>query len=286
MSIKKIILPTDFSENALNAIRYALQLYKNDSCMFFLLHTYTPAIYQAEYVVHSPGQIGLGDPRQMQVEAQLVALQGQLVQEFNNPKHTFVRHAAFNVFVGEVLETIKNEAVELVIMGTKGATGAKEILFGTNTVHLIQKAKVPIIAVPRMEEYTLPKNILFPTDYEVSYQKTALQEFLQIAQANNAKIHVLHMTSPKGLTAVQQANKANLEFILEPYISQFHDDPDETVIGGINAFLSKNKMDMLVMLQNKHTFLEKLFIEPTIKKIGFHVHIPFMVIPFIDHNSA
>ena len=59
--MKKILVPTDFSDNATNAIRYAVYLYKDVECTFYLLHTYSPAIYQAEYVLHSPGQIGLGD---------------------------------------------------------------------------------------------------------------------------------------------------------------------------------------------------------------------------------
>ena len=59
--MKRIILPTDFSQNAYNAICYAIRLFKEVECTFYLVHTYTPAIYQAEYVLHSPGQIGLGD---------------------------------------------------------------------------------------------------------------------------------------------------------------------------------------------------------------------------------
>jgi len=57
--MKKIILPTDFSYNAYNAISYAMNLLKDEEATFYLLNTYTPAIYQTEYLLHSPGQIGL-----------------------------------------------------------------------------------------------------------------------------------------------------------------------------------------------------------------------------------
>ena len=72
--MKKIILPTDFSDNAYNAIRYAVQLFKDVETTFYLLHTYTPAIYQTEYVLESPGQIGLGDMYQENSQNQLEEL--------------------------------------------------------------------------------------------------------------------------------------------------------------------------------------------------------------------
>lgn len=51
--MKKILLPTDFSENVLNAIDYALQLFKDETCAFFILNTYTPMIYNYEYQLNA-----------------------------------------------------------------------------------------------------------------------------------------------------------------------------------------------------------------------------------------
>ena len=84
--MKTILLPTDYSENAWNAIAYALNLFKNETCTFYLLNTYTPAIYQTEYLLHSPGQIGLGDIYQSESINQLEELQKQLQIQLI-PKH-------------------------------------------------------------------------------------------------------------------------------------------------------------------------------------------------------
>ena len=59
--MKKILLPTDFSDNAWNAIEYALKLFKDEVCTFYLLNTYTPAVYNIEYVLVNPAQFGLVD---------------------------------------------------------------------------------------------------------------------------------------------------------------------------------------------------------------------------------
>ncbi len=280
--MKRILLPTDFSENAYSAIRYAVQLFKDNVCTFYLLHTYTPVIYNAEYIVHSPGQIGLGDEYQINAIEQLDELQHRIIKEFNNPGHTFINHTAFNLLIPEILETVKNEDIDIIVMSTQGATGAKEIVLGTNTVHAIRKAKCPVIAVPSNYGYKPPKAILFPTDYELDYQKKQLRELLHIATLHNSQINVLHVTIPDGLNMVKKANQKKLKKILASVTSLFHDVPDQGVIDAINNFQSGRGTDLLAMVQNKHTFFERLFVEPIIRKIGFHITVPLMVIPQLD----
>ncbi|WP_422079527.1 universal stress protein [Ulvibacterium sp.] len=283
--MKRIILPTDFSDNAYNAIQYALKLFKEKECTFYLLHTYTPAIYHSEYMLHSPGQIGLGDLYQTDTMVQLEELRDRIHREFKNPKHTFFLHSAFNTLVDEISDTIENEKADLVIMGTQGATGAKEILIGTNSVHVIKKATCPVILVPSSFEYEKPKEILFPTDYEVDYQQEHLQELVDIAREHMSRIEVLHVSQGLDLNEEQLTHKKKLNAILTDVAHLFHDLPQQQIITAINNFQLKMRKNLLVMIQNKHTFLERLFIEPIIKKIGFHVTIPFMVIPPYKKNE-
>ncbi len=282
--MKRIILPTDFSDNAYNAICYAINLFKEEECTFYLLHTYTPAIYQAEYVLHSPGQIGLGDIYQENSLTQLKDLEKQLIAEFNNKKHTFMVHSAFNTLIDEIIETSKNENADMVIMGTQGATGAKEILIGTNTVHVIKNACCPVIAIPPNFKYETPKEILFPTDLEIDYQEEQLKVLESLAKQHISRIDVLHVSTGYDLSEEQLKNKAKLEGILGRIAHLYHEMPNQEVITAINNFQQNNKVNLLVMVQNRHTFFERLFLEPVIKKLGFHVSIPFMVIPPHKNN--
>ncbi len=277
--MKRIILPTDFSDNALHAIRYALLLFKEEECTFYLMNTYTPAVYQTEYLLHSPGQIGMGDIYQSESQEQLENLQKKLETENKNPKHSFMTHSAFNILVDEVSTMAENEEAHLVVMGTQGASGAKEIFLGTHTVHVIKKSKIPVIAIPAEYEIRSPKSILFPTDYEVDYSVDQMSCLLDMAKKTGAEIQVVHIASGYGLTEKQQENKKKLGTIFSGIPHRYHDLPGQEIIEGINSFQKDNQIDLLVMIQNKHTFLERLFIEPIIKKIGFHVTIPFMVIP-------
>ena len=277
--MKRIILPTDFSDNADNAIHYALKLFAGEACTFYLLHTYTPAIYRAEYLLHSPGLIGLGDPYQVSALERLGTLRERLEHDFKNPKHRFMPHAAFNTLVNEIVETVERERIDLVIMGTQGATGAKEILLGTNTVNLIEKANCPIIVVPSDFTYEAPKEILFPTDYEIAFGEGHLQVLLHLAEMHASQVEVIHISAAYGLSGAQATNKAGLGSVLGSIPHLFHDLPDQEVIAGINNFRSERRMDLLVMVKNKHTFLERLFIDPVIKRAAFHLDIPLLVFP-------
>ena len=278
--MKRIILPTDFSDNSINAIRYAMNLFKDLECTFYLMNTYTPAIYQTEYVLHSPGQIGLGDVYQSESIDQLEELEKQLKQEFNNPKHQIMTHSAFNILVDEVVSMTENEEANLVIMGTQGASGAKEIFLGTHTVHVIKKSKCPVIAIPADFEFESPKSVLFPTDFEVEYRGEEMEEFVSMLRQHESFVHVIHISTGFGLTDLQVENKNKLSNLLSDIPHKFYDLPGQEIIEGINNFQKEFDVQMLVMIQNKHTFLERLFIEPIIKKIGFHVTIPFMVMPY------
>lgn len=274
----RILLPTDFSDNSIKAITYALLTYKGVKCTFYLLNTYTPTVYQTEYLIGSPGQIGLGDILQENSQTQLEELKTQLESEHGNKNHTIIVRSAFNTLLGEISQIVEAEHIDLIIMGTTGATGAKEILFGTNTVHVIKRATCPVIAVPPQFEYEAPKEILFPTDYEVPYEKKKLAPLLALVQQHKSRVNVLHVHTGYDLNIVQEKHKSLLENILGNK-ALFHEVPDNGIIAAVNAFQVKNNINLLVMVQNKHTFLERLFIEPVIKKIGFHVTVPFMVLP-------
>lgn len=276
----RVLLPTDFSDNSYEANKYALLLFKDMACEFHLLHTYMPPIYNMEYLAGSPGQIGLGDIIRETALSNLDKLQSRLENEYKNSKHSFSSNACLNALPNQVNEMVEDKKVDLIIMGTKGATGAKEILFGTHTVHIIKKAKCPVIAIPPNFEYEVPKEILFPTDYNIDFKAEALSILLKIATQHISSIEVLHVSHGYELSEKQQINKEKLDTVLEGIAHLFHNKPNQDIIEAINGFQLKHKMNLLVMVQNKHTFVERLFIEPIIKKIGFHITIPFMVIPY------
>lgn len=277
--MKKILLPTDFSVNADNAIDYAMQLYKNEDCTFYILNTYTPVIYDIEYVLASPGQFGLGDAiRQNSLES-LDKTYNRIKKEKNNPKHKIETICSFNILISEIEDLIEKKSIDLIVMGTKGATGAKEILFGSNTVQVFKHVKCPVIAIPSDFSYENPHEILFPSDFEVSFEDYHLKPILDIATEHISRINILHVSYGEGLTEEQKANKAQLANYFKHVAFLFHNVKNDNVTDAINEFQIKAKINLLVMINNKHSFFENIFFRSTVNQIGFNLKVPFLVIP-------
>ncbi|OMP29987.1 universal stress protein [Mangrovimonas sp. DI 80] len=277
--MKKILLPTDFSENSWNAIKYALQLFKNEECTFFLLNTYAPAVYQVEYLLVVPEPDGVLDSFKENSLKHLESLKERMQTEFSNPKHSIETISIFNTLVEQINEEVKDKSIDYVVMGTKGATGAREVLFGSNTVFVFKKVKCPIIAVPETFTYESPHEILFPTDYGIDYQAEHIQPLLDLIGKNVARVNILHVVKGNGLSEFQEQNKQKLERYFKHSAYVFHSVQNETVQEAITNFQLKVRVNLLVMLNNKHSFFENLFFKSTINQIGFHLNIPFFVIP-------
>lgn len=95
-----------------------------------------------------------------------------------------------------------------------------------------------------------------------------------------AKVHVMHVLPPTGPTSQQKRNKARLEKLMQGHAHHIHDLPDQELIGAINTFQEEAPFEMLAMVKNKHSFLERLFLEPMIRNIGLHSKVPFLVLPY------
>ncbi|RZV56152.1 MAG: universal stress protein [Flavobacteriaceae bacterium] len=277
--MKRILLPTDFSENSWNAIKYALQLFKDSECNFTLLNTYTPMIYQFEYTLESSVGAELVDAMRETSVSKLDEMVDRIEKEFKNPKHIFGKTSSFNTLLREIDELYEGNTMDLIVMGTKGATGAKEILFGSNTVHVFKNAKCPVIAVPSGFEFEEPHEILFPSDYEVDFEDKHVALIKEIGSAYHARVNIMNVSYGYDLSEDQEKNRKKLEGYFKGIAHLFHNVSNQTVAGAITEFQLKARVNLLTMINNKHSFFENLFFKSTINQIGFHLAIPFLVIP-------
>ena len=279
--MKNILLPTDFSENSWNAIKYAIQLFEKDQCTFHVFNAYTPVVYDLTYMLlASPAQFGLRDPIREASREHLSELETRISEEFGvNPNHTFETIARFETLISGIKELIEERHIDLVVMGTKGATGAKKILFGSNTVQVFSGIKHPIIAIPSNFDYVAPQEILFPTDLEVTFNEEQLHMLKEITVLHHSKINAMHVRTGHGLSAMQEKNKLMLQTIFGKMNYEFHDFDDMNIPVAINEFQDAHTVNMLAMINNKQSFFENLFFKDTINQIGFYLNIPFLVIP-------
>ncbi|WP_378187633.1 universal stress protein [Aquimarina sp. W85] len=277
--MKNVLLPTDFSDNAMNAIRYTMRLFEREKVTFYLLNTFTPISYHTGYLIENPTMYGMEDVAMMNSKRDIERTEDKIKEEFDTSNFTFVRCSTFNTLIGEIREMVVKKHIDLIIMGTKGATGAKEVFIGTHTMYTIKKAKCPVLAVPANFKYEAPFEILFPTDFKLDSANEFLPIIKTICKTHGSRLNILNAYYGVTLDKDQEKVKTYLDKYFKTNAHIFHVAEGMDVLEAIDDFQKKIKINLLVMIHNRHSFFENLLFKPVINQIAYHTNVPFLVIP-------
>ena len=153
--MQRVLIPTDFSDNSWNAIKYGLELFKNIKCTFYLLHVNPIPPYSGAGSSVRTTTVVIKDAMIKESKVELKKLQEQIKDISDNPNHTFINMALYDYFVDSVKREVQDKKIDLIIMGTKGASGLKKVTVGSNTGDVITKVKCPLLAVPENATYKI-----------------------------------------------------------------------------------------------------------------------------------
>lgn len=276
--MRKILIPTDFSDNSMNAAKYAAELFKHGPSEIYLLYAYADEVYDAKTKLADASFEELKQKALEKAEENLEKMRKKLFSISPNPKHKIIKVAEFGMLVDSVNDWVEKENIDVVVMGTQGETYDKNITFGSNTLQVIKYVKCPVLAVPEVFGDVHPKNILFPTDFLIPYKRRELKLLGTTAKCFASKIDFLYVSKFPTLSLRQQDNKTFLEASLSENQISFNQQSDKDITKAINSFVIENPIDMLVMVNTRHSYLEKVLYQSTIEKIGLHIDIPFLVL--------
>ncbi|MGB5819202.1 MAG: universal stress protein [Saonia sp.] len=279
--MKQILIPTDFSENAWNALLYAVHLLQNEPCVYFILNVYKVNSNLADATLVAQGE-ELFEKEEIRSERKLDELIQNLNEAKRNPDHTFRTFSIGGDLVEAVLEMMVNFTFDYIVMGTKGATGAKEIFIGSNTVKVAKGVTTcPVMAVPNDSERRRLDHMVFATAFRHVYTKDELLPLIRLSRIWNSKVDILYVdmeTIP--LEKEQVLNKDILTHLLRATDFDFMDvEGNLDVSGTITNYVHKNSVDLVALIHKKQGFLNRLFREPVVKKVAFHTQVPFLILP-------
>ncbi len=279
--MKKILILTDFSDPAWNALFTALKLHEGRDCQFYILHTYEPS-FAGVLGNTAKKRVGvLYDSLGAHTDGELDKIEDYLGIHHHDPHHHFKTISLAEDLVDGIQKTIREEEIDLIVMGTKGATGAREVFMGSNAVSVIKKVRnCPILVVPSINDFKMLQAVIFPTDFTQHYDPYELSPLLDLVNAWQAKIIVFQVAQEFKLSPEQEGNKKLLEKRLESAEVQWkRGNLNSTVEAAIMEFIDSCHADMIALIHYQHTFMERLTHEPVIKKIGFHTPVPMLVLP-------
>ncbi|MEB8345220.1 universal stress protein [Flavobacteriaceae bacterium KMM 6898] len=278
--MKHILVPTDFSNDAYNALFFATQLFIDTKCTFHLLNNFnekTPlvskkgAAYKGKellYVLSAESKEGL------------LKTKHRIVLDTGNSKHVFNTISKKGEVIKTVEKLVKDLQIDLVVLGNKGITGAKDLFMGSNTTRVINTGlECPLLTIPKEIDFKIPKHLALVTDYKNCISGEQMTPVLEIAKIAGASIRIMHINKKEGLDKFESSNMTTLSKYLEGVDHTFHWMPNfASKSEAIQLFLEEIGTDFLIMFNNRHSVIENIFREPVIKKMTFNIELPFLVI--------
>jgi len=276
----KILLPTDFSKNSIQAINYARELYKNDHCDFYVLNAFSPPLGVFSSLMQSKSGYELYEAAKLDSENGLAKVFDVLTLNDNfNSKNSFEVVSSYNTVVDAINTVVAEKDIEMVVMGTKGETNAVYEPFGSAAVNVMEKVRhCPVIVVPNSAKLEMPKEIVFPTSYKSHYKRRELVYLTRIALACNSTIAVLHVLKKEGLDKGQEDNKELLQEILKGTDYRFHNIVSDSVMSTVSVFVQSRSSGMVAFINKKHTFFSSMLTNPMVKQISFHLEVPILAL--------
>ncbi len=239
--MKKILVPTDFSKAAENALKVAAQLAKKHDCEIYLMHMLeipfngVDALSTHSALPEAMFFIKMAQQRFEDVMAQDY-LEGITVHETVRPNNSF----------SAVIDACHEHNVDIIVMGSHGATGFKEMFVGSNAEKVVRTSDIPVLVIKNEHENFIVDDFVFASDFKIDNKETYRQA-VDFAKTFNAKIHLLMVNTPNNFSNTSTAEKRIQDFIKDyPYANYtMNVYNDESVEKGILNFSKEINADLI-----------------------------------------
>lgn len=271
MTIVTLLVPTDFSASAKAAAQYAAQLAVQIQARVILLSV----------VEMDTSETVLSNWKKLEQQLTRTALRNleKLIGELKDTagsKLVVAGDVTFGIPMSEAIARYADEQkVNMIVMGTKGATGLKKILKGSNTTRLMDISPVPVIAIPAKAGYTGMKKLVYATD--LKHVKEEIRILSRMASLFESEIMVFHCVPAN--SPARQDRKLEPELIEYAQYGNisYHQVKSDDVGMAIAGFIDTSKADMLVMFTHERDFYEKLLGRSVTRAMAFQSRVPLLV---------
>lgn len=276
---KTILVPTDFSENANNAIKYAITFAERNKNKLLFFHVSSMPNIHPEASLSSYKAIIQAEEKKHLEKLEKLISKNYASSSVNADVEGFECFVKTGFVVDEIIDIIKEKDVEMIIMGTQGASGIKEFFLGSHTASVIEKVVCPVFAIPEKATFREIKKIVFATDYYDS-DFMAIRQLVKIASAFNAEIVIIHISDG-------EYTKSREEELLSWYKEMVNEKvkykkisyqlfANNNIYEGLYSFLENFGADVISMSTQRRNFLEKLFGSSLTKKMAYHTRVPLL----------
>ena len=256
--MKKILVPTDFSEFAINACKLAADIARKTDAEVYFLHVVSIPSYES----------GILPFQNQQDMAEGLFILKKVKEHFANLfKQDFlkgvkcVEAVSFDGVYESITEQAKKNGIDLIVMGTHGTSGfVSDYFIGSNTDKVVRQSEVPVIAIKSEIKNPTFNHVLFAGDFSEKIDKSfgPIKDFAKIF---NSKIELLHVVTKGEFFYTGPLTKRMNEFVESQGLTNYecHVFNAESVQTGINEFASMYNVDIICTVTSGRRGLALLF---------------------------
>ena len=271
--MKRILVPTDFSDCSMSALKVATQIADKTEAVIGLVHTYELPIY------------GFTSGRLMYDGEQLGKIKSEIKDELNKiAKMDFIKKYKVDKFllpdssIDEIVHHKVLRKADLIVMGTHGTSGWREDIIGSNTERIIRKANCPVLVIQESQGKKFnPKHIVFASSFygEVYEHFPVINEF---ATMFDAKIHLLRVNTPSDFLTTGLSDRLMNDFVKEFKLKNATVNAynDHTVEDGVINFSKHIKADLIAMETHGRTGVGHIVNGSIAEDVANHAGIPIL----------
>jgi len=279
--MKKILVPTDFSSCAINALDFALQ-----SARYLPVEIHVLYVYETHEDLYTD-YVGLNKEFRLVLQSEAQEKLDHLKKEVEEKEGIMLyTHLSLRPFAESVLEISDELHIDLIVMGTLGASGLKEKILGSRTANLIGKSRIPILVIPYFYIWKKPEKFLLATN-QFENEPAILDFLFETVDLFMAQMQVIVFTEEEGENAFSILEHTRKTPRYETMLKkQYHQDTlTATQLFGNNfedtlqEYIRANHVDVLAMITYPRNFWDRLFHPSITKRMSYHTQIPLLAIP-------
>jgi nucleotide-binding universal stress UspA family protein len=270
-----ILVPTDFSEVAHNAFIYALHLAESAGARITLLHVCFEAPVDSRFVPKDFVE-ALRQEKTDNALHHFEAYQREAQSGYGKNIEVETR-IEYGYVASTLIETINSVQPELVIMGTMGVKGPGVKILGSVTAEVIEKAAVPVLAIPDKAEFQPFRHIMYATNFQQE-DVEFIRQLAGFAKAWKARLSCAHIKT-------EEESWSQMDPAFFSQISQletgdgavgFYVSHHPNVVEGISRFAQNYHVDLIAMLTHRRFEIDRLYDQSMTKEMTLHTQLPLL----------
>jgi len=273
--MKNILILTDFSNKSWNSILYALSLFQKGNCNFYILHAQN--IHENEF--ENVNSKFINNKKLIQLKTQFDILIDKIEKTQLKGKHLFIPIESNNNILEATRFYVKEKKIDLIVIGTNGLCPNEKKQANSISEDIITKVKCSVLVVPMEARFKGLKEIAFPTDFTNFYEAKLLKNLTILSNYSEALLRFLFLSKKEvTLNKEQQWNKETLHDYFKNQPHAFHVEVNQNFEVSIEKFVSKMKIDLVVMVAKNLNLFEQILFRPKVTTINYHSKLPFLIL--------